>query len=262
MYQLSGARALGHCVAPVVLALSATIGLAAPASADEHIDPAIVDIVIESRYQKPANQATPEERATALDELENIFAVTDLPRAKTLANESRLKAQLDLQRRALIFQAFVADFMEKNPATDEEINEVYQEQVVQAPQTEYKARHILVETQSDALEVIEELQGGAEFEELAKTKSTGPSGPSGGDLGWFSAQSMVKPFSDAVAAMENGTFTSEPVQTQFGWHVIFREDSRDSSPPPLDSVRDVIKQRVEQEKFQDYMNSLNPTGDS
>jgi peptidyl-prolyl cis-trans isomerase C len=87
-------------------------------------------------------------------------------------------------------------------------------------------------------------------------KSTGPSGPGGGDLGWFPPEQMVKPFSDAVAGLENGAFTKEPVETQFGFHVILREDSRTSEPPTLESVREVVKQRVEQLKFQNYLESL------
>ena len=112
---------------------------------------------------------------------------------------------------------------------------------------QYKARHILVETQASALDLIAQLQDGANFEELAKANSTGPSGPSGGDLGWFSPEQMVK---------QDGEFTTQPVQTQFGWHVILREDSRENQPPPLDSVRDSIKQSVEQLKFQNYLEGL------
>jgi peptidyl-prolyl cis-trans isomerase C len=104
------------------------------------------------------------------------------------------------------------------------------------------------------------LQGGADFTELAKNNSTGPSAPSGGDLGWFTAQAMVKPFSDAVGVLEDGAFTTTPVQTQFGWHVILREDSRDSAPPPLDSVRDAIVQRINQQKFQDFVTDLRSKG--
>ena len=103
------------------------------------------------------------------------------------------------------------------------------------------------------------MKGGADFEELAKTHSTGPSGPSGGDLGWFSPDQMVKPFSDAVVELENGAFSTAPVQTNFGWHVILREDSRANEPPTLESVRDTIKQRVEQANFQKYVEELRAT---
>ena len=121
---------------------------------------------------------------------------------------------------------------------------------------QYKARHILVQTQGEADALVNQLNEGADFEALAKEFSTGPSGPNGGDLGWFAPDQMVKPFADAVVALDDGTYTKTPVQTQFGWHVILREESRESEPPTLESVRDAIKQRVEQQKFQDYMQGL------
>jgi len=121
---------------------------------------------------------------------------------------------------------------------------------------QFKARHILVASQGEAVDLIKELDDGADFEELAKGKSTGPSGPTGGDLGWFSPDQMVAPFSSAVAALDDGGYTSEPVQTQFGWHVILREESRDSEPPTLESVREVITQQVQQKKLQTYIASL------
>ena len=216
----------------------------------------VLNLLLESRIQKPASQATAQERATAIDELTNIYLISSLPRAVELGKSAQIKAQLDLQKRATLFNAFANDFLTGNQATDQEIFNAYQEQVALAPPREFKARHILVDTQGEALALIEKLQGGGDFVELAIAHSTGPSAPSGGDLGWFSAQAMVKPFSDAVGTMEDGAFTSSPVQTQFGWHVILRENSRESAPPPLDSVRDVIKQRVEQVKFQTFMNSL------
>jgi peptidyl-prolyl cis-trans isomerase C len=217
--------------------------------------PAVLDLLLESRIQKPASQASSEERAAAVDELTNIYVISSLPRAVELGEDPRIKAQLELQGRAILFNALANDFLANNQATDQEIFNAYEEQVALVPPKEFKARHILVDTQAAAVGLIGELHGGADFVELAKEHSTGPSGPSGGDLGWFTVQAMVKPFSDAVSAMEDGEFTSEPVQTQFGWHVILREESRESAPPPLDSVRDVIKQRVEQEKFQKFMNN-------
>lgn len=216
----------------------------------------VFDLLLESRLQKPPSQATAAEIESITDELLNIYAISSLPRAVELGNNARIKAQLELQERAILFNAFAVDFLEKNAATDQEIFDVYEEQVALAPPKEFKARHILVESQSEALALIAQLQGGADFTALAKEKSTGPSGPSGGDLGWFTASAMVKPFSDAVAALDDGAFTAAPVQTQFGWHVILREASRESAPPPLESVRDVIKQRIEQQKFQDFMSEV------
>ncbi len=220
------------------------------------VDPDVFNLFLESSIKKPVAQATQQERTAAMNQLTDIILVTDLPRAMELGDEPQLKAQLELQRRILVYKAFASDFVANNQATDQEIFNLYAEQVALAPPKEFKARHILVESQSVALGLVQELQDGADFIELAKSKSTGPSGPNGGDLGWFQSQQMVKPFSDAVAALEDGAFTTVPVQTQYGWHVILREASRDSTPPTLESVRDVIKQRVEQEKLQKYISSL------
>ena len=243
----------------LALLLSASIATAQEPNPGAVFDNAVLELLLESRIQKPAAQASSAERASAIEELTNIYLISNLPRAVELGQSAAIKAQLDLQERAILFNAFANDFLTKNQPTEQEIFNVYEEQVALSPPREFKARHILVDTQSEALSLVEELQGGADFVTLAKEKSTGPSGPSGGDLGWFTAQSMVKPFSDAVAAMEDGAFTAAPVQTQFGWHVILREDSRDSTPPPLDSVREGLVQRLTQQKFQDFMISLRPS---
>ena len=219
----------------------------------------VFNMYLESRLQKPVSEATPQERTQLLDELKDIYLLTTQPKAEALAKNPRNKAMIELQTRGILAQAVAADFLESNSASDADIMKAYEEQVALAPTIEFKASHILVETQGEAVSVIAELEGGADFAELAKEKSTGPSGPSGGDLGWFSPNQMVAPFSQAVAALEDGAFTKTPVQTQFGWHVISRVDSREATPPTLESVRDAIKQRVEQEKLQTYLEDLRAT---
>ena len=227
------------------------------------IDPAVVNFYLESRTQRPAEQATAEQREAILREITDIYLLTTQPVAEELlATSDKLKAQLELQKRATIAQAVAEDFLEKNQATDEEILEQYESQIQLAPPLQFKARHILVETQEAATGLITQLDEGAEFAAAAQTHSTGPSGPSGGDLGWFSPEQMVKPFSDAVAALEDGAYTTEPVQTQFGWHVILREESRANEPPTLESVRPVIKQNIEQTKLQEYIEGLRSTEDT
>lgn len=240
------------------LLLSISIVTAQESNPDTIFDNAVLELLLESRLQKPAAQASSAERASAIEELTNIYLISSLPRALELGESSAIKVQLDFQERAILFNAFANDFLIKNQPTEQEIFNIYEEQIALKPTKEFHAHHILVDTQSEALSLVEQLQSGADFIELAKERSTGPSAPSGGDLGWFTAQAMVKPFSDAVAAMEDGTFTPNPVQTQFGWHVILREDSRDSAPPPLDSVRDVLAQRLAQQKFYDFMIGLRP----
>ena len=219
------------------------------------IDAAVLNAYMETRLGKPSTEATPSELADMRDQLLDIYALTDTARAKELGQTDEVKGQMELQRRGLLAQAVATDFLEQNPATEEEMRALYDEQTGLAPQ-EFKARHILVETEEEATALIAELDGGADFVELAKEKSTGPSGPSGGDLGWFTPERMVPEFSNAVAALEDGAYSASPVQSQFGWHVILREDSRQSSPPPFESVGDVLKQQVEQRKLQDYISEL------
>jgi len=254
-FRLTGARIVTAACAATLL-LSTAIVSAQQADSTALFGDEVLELMLESRLQKPASDATAQERAAAIDELTNIYTVTNLPRAVEMAKSPEVKAQIDLQGRAILFNAFANEYLANNQATEQEVFNMYEEQIALSPANEFKARHILVETQGEAMSLIEELQGGADFAKLAEERSTGPSASTGGDLGWFTAQAMVKPFSDAVSTMEDGEFTSSPVQTQFGWHVILREDSRDGSPPPLDSVRDVIQQRVAQQKFQEYMKSL------
>lgn len=238
------------------IALSASGALWAQADTGVSIDPNIFNMYLESRIQKPAAQATAEEAATVREELTDIYLLSSEPRAEELRQSPRLQAQLEFQSRAILAQAVASDFLERNTATDEEMQALYAEQIKLAPSQEYKARHILVETQGEAIALITELEGGADFVELATAKSTGPSSTSGGDLGWFPPDRMVPEFSNAVQGLGNGEFTKEPVQTQFGWHVILREDSRESPPPPFESVTDTLKQQVEQKKLRDYMTGL------
>lgn len=253
----SSARRVATVAGAIAIAVSSQTW--AQAGGGVSIDPNVFNMYLESRIQKPADQATPQEVGAVRTELTDIYLLSEQPRAEELKEGPRLQAQLELQSRALLAQAVATDFMERNPATEEEMQALYDEEASRAPAQEFKARHILVETQGEAVAVIAELDGGADFEELAREKSTGPSGPSGGDLGWFPPERMVPEFSQAVTVLADGEYTKTPVQTQFGWHVILREESRQAAPPPYDSVRDVLKQQVESQKLQAYLASLRET---
>lgn len=258
--RFSGKRLIASAVGMVMLLISSALWAQSAATVNgKEVSNEVFNLYLESRIQKPASQATPEERTTVLGELKDIYLLTTQPRAKELAKQPRTKAQIELQTRGILAQAVATDFLTTNSASDDEITEAYEEQVASAPTMEYKARHILVETQSEAQDLVTELKDGADFAELAKTKSTGPSGPNGGDLGWFSPNQMVAPFSQAVMALDDGAFSEAPVQTQFGWHVILREESRATNAPTMESMRDVLKQQIEQGKLQKYLEDLRLT---
>jgi len=154
--------------------------------------------------------------------------VTDVPRRVGLAMEN--------QRRSLLAGEILQDIVE-SAVTEEALQEAYNARFADAePELEYNANHILVETEEEALALITELEGGADFETLAKEKSTGPSGPNGGALGWFGKGMMVPEFEGAVVDMSAGEFAG-PVQTQFGFHVILLNETRTKDAPSLEELR-------------------------
>lgn len=140
--------------------------------------------------------------------------------------------------------------------TDEELKAEFDRLMSLSDFNEYKARHILLQTEDEAKAVIEELKGGANFEELAKAKSQGPSAPNGGDLGWFKAETMVPPFAEAVSKMEKGTHSTEAVNTRFGWHVILLEDSRTTDKPEFDAVKQNVQQNLTRQTIEKYVDEL------
>ncbi|MCA1336103.1 peptidylprolyl isomerase [Pseudooceanicola marinus] len=146
--------------------------------------------------------------------------------------------------------------------TDERIQAAYDEAYPDdaSGPVEYHAAHILVETEEEAQAIIEQLDGGAEFAQLARDESTGPSGPNGGDLGWFTPDRMVAEFSQAVEAMEPGE-VSAPVQTQFGWHVIKLEETRQRKPS-LDEVRQELTAELQQSESAAYLDELTANSDA
>ncbi len=174
---------------------------------------------------------------------------------KQLDKSPEYTERLETIKKSLLSQQAIQNYLKSNPVTDAELEAEYNKNLTESG-TEYKARHILVKTEEEAKQLIEELNKGADFVELAKTKSTGPSGPQGGDLGWFTAGQMVVPFSEAAIALEDGKYTVEPVQTQFGWHVILKEGSRTQTPPPFESVKEQIRPALQRQKMQDYLDSL------
>lgn len=173
-----------------------------------------------------------------------------------LQNEASFLRQLNGARENLLLRSALESVGTQPPVAEAELQKAYDAQVMSVSGNEYKARHILLEDEAKALAVIAKLEQGADFAELAKSDSTGPSSSSGGDLGWFSPDQMVPPFSEAVIAMKKGEFTKAPVKTQFGYHVIQLEDSRSLTPPSLEEVKPQLQQQVQQLRVRDYIESL------
>ncbi|MGI9259596.1 MAG: peptidylprolyl isomerase [Gammaproteobacteria bacterium] len=213
------------------------------------------------RLQKEADFLTDDEHDALLEELIEFRLLARAAEQEGLIEEGELAAQLEIQRLQALARAMATNFLDENPATEAELQLAYQQNVDALSGPQYKARHILVDAEEEALAIIGELDQGADFQELAQTRSTGPSGPSGGDLGWFSPDTMVAPFADAVREMELGSYTAEPVATRFGWHVILLEDYAQQEPPGLEAVRDEIQSFVEQRKIAEYLQELREVAD-
>jgi len=187
--------------------------------------------------------------------LDQLVQQTLLMQAHEGAPSLAAQMQLDNERRAIL-AADVADDVLNDALTDAALQEAYESRYADAePETEYKAAHILVETEDEAQKLIEEIEGGANFAALAQEHSIGPSGPSGGDLGWFGDGVMVPEFFDAVAALGD-TGVSAPVQTQFGWHVIQLNETRIKERPDLAEVRDELTGELRQAAFDAYISEL------
>jgi peptidyl-prolyl cis-trans isomerase C len=206
--------------------------------------------------QTPDGEPTAEQQIKLLNELVNTFILSNSAEGQALAQQPDLAAAIDVSRARLITQALIENTLENSPVTDDEINAVYDEQYAGKTKQEFKARHILVKTEDEAKALIKQLDGGADFAQLAKEHSTGPSSSAGGDLGWFEKDMMVKPFADAVASMSNGTHSSSPVKTQFGWHIILREDAKDLGAVEVAQVKDDIISSIRTQKLRALINNL------
>lgn len=206
--------------------------------------------------QRSVDSLTDDQKAQLVQQLIMMRLLADAANQEGLEKDQGVAAQIELQRMQLLARAVTEHFRAENPPTEAELRDAYEKNLPRYLATQYKARHILVPTKEEAEEIIDELDNGADFAELARKKSTGPTGPRGGELDWFTADSMVAPFAEAVKNAEIGVYTPEPVQTQFGWHVILVEDKREQQAPGLEAVRDELISIVEREKLNAYLDSL------
>jgi peptidyl-prolyl cis-trans isomerase C len=205
---------------------------------------------------KNPSDLTPDQRDRALDNLIRAQLVAQQAEADGVVSQTDTQHLLEISR-LNVLQSVMADryFKDREP-TEQELHAEYEAQVAKLPHTEYHARHILVATEDYAKGLIAKLDKGANFAELAKSDSIDPSKDNGGDLGWFTPSGMVKPFADAVVQLKAGEYTHEPVHTQYGWHIIKLEGTRDLSVPSFDSVRQRLVQIVRQNKFKAYEDTL------
>ncbi len=203
--------------------------------------------------QQENNQAFQQQ---AFNEFMTLIVASQEAEKRKLQDNPDVQAAMEVQRLKVMANAGMAAMARDIEVTDEELKAAYEEVKKQAERTEYKARHILVKDEAEAKKLIAELDKKADFAELAKKHSLGPTGKNGGELDWFDASQMVKPFADAVSAMKPGTHSKEPVNTQFGWHVIELQETRVAEPPPFEDAKPQLTALVQREKLAQEMATL------
>lgn len=214
-----------------------------------------VDVMVKQMVSQ-GQQDSPQLRAMIKEELINREILIQEADKLGLGNSAEVKNQLEIARQSIVIRSLVADFLKKNPVKDADVKAEYDKFKAQAGDKEYHARHILVEKEDEAKAIIAKLKAGSKFEDLAKQSKDPGSAARGGDLDWAAPASYVKPFSDAMIALQKGQFTETPVQSQFGFHVIKLEDVRAAKIPTLEEVKPQISESLQQKKLQAFQQEL------
>ena len=245
------------------LLLAIAAALALPAQA-QNIAMVNGKAVPKSRFEALIGQATrqgqprtPELEAQVRDEvvMREMFVQEAMKMGLTASPD--YKAQMELAQQGILIRELFADFQKKNPVTEADVKTEYDKFKTQQSGTEYRAKHILVEKEDDAKALIAQIKGGAKFEDLAKKNSKDPgSGENGGDLDWANPGSYVPEFSQAMVKLKKGEMTDAPVKSQFGFHIIRLEDTREAQFPSLEEVRPQIQQRMTQMKITKFRDEI------
>jgi peptidyl-prolyl cis-trans isomerase C len=216
-----------------------------------------VDSLVQQATRSGQQQRTPELEQRARDMVVMYEIFTQEAESRGLAGTPEFQNQMEFARQQILARELFNDFEKNNPVTEDEAKAEYETHKAKAVGTEYRARHILVEKEADAKSLIAKIKGGAKFEDLAKKNSKDPgSAAKGGDLDWAGASSYVPEFSDAMKKLKKGEMTQTPVKSQFGYHIIKLEDTRDAQFPPFADVRPQIEQMLKQQKAQKFQEEL------
>ncbi|XAH26056.1 peptidylprolyl isomerase [Xylophilus sp. GW821-FHT01B05] len=213
--------------------------------------------VLTQQVEKSGRPITPEIQQQIKDEVIAREVFIQEAQKTGLESSDDFKNQLELARQTILIRALFDDYIKKNPVTDAEAKAEYDKVVAANGGKEYKAHHILVEKESDAKDIIARLKKGAKFDDIAKkqSKDTG-SGANGGALDWASPSSYVPEFTAALIKLKKGETTTDPVKSQFGWHVIRLDDVRDAKLPSFEEVKPQLQQQLQQQKLAKYQEDL------
>ena len=219
----------------------------------------IYDFYTKSLAGKAAAELTAEQKTQVLDELINTQLIANQAIKDGVDKDGDTASQLAIARLRLLADGEARKYLKGKEPTDAELKTEYTTAIASMDKTEYHARHILVATKELADQLTHQIKAGAKFDAVAKAQSMDGSKDRGGDLGWFSLSKMTKPFADAVKGLKKGEMTAAPVQTQFGWHIIKMDDTREVTPPPFEQVKEQLTNHVMQKKLQAYVEELKKT---
>ena len=215
-----------------------------------------VDAALKSRMTQ-GQPDSPELRKAVRDMLINQEVVSQEAVKKGLDKQPVVAGRLELDRAAVLANAYFEDYFRKNPITDDMLRKEYERIKPELPAREYRVRHILVEKEEDAKNLIAQIRKGGNFEKLAAEHSRDPgSSKRGGDLDWAPAENYVKPFQDAVVKAKKGALIETPVKTDFGFHIIRVEDERATKVPPFEEVKPQLTQVVQNQIVQKAISDL------
>ena len=241
--------------ATLALAVSAAMAQNAAVVNNKPISKAKVDEFV-AALTAQGRPDSPELRAAVRDELIARELFVQEAEKKGLARNAEVQRQLDNARQEILIRAVIREHLKANPIKEDDLKAEYAKVSKAQTEKEYRAHHILVEKEETAKQIIADLKKGAKFEELAKQSKDTGSAANGGDLDWNVPGTFVKPFAEAMVKLEKGKFTETPVQSQFGWHVIRLDDTREAKAPPLDQVKPQIQQELERRKIQEMQKDL------
>jgi peptidyl-prolyl cis-trans isomerase C len=216
-----------------------------------------VDLLAKQGASK-GNPDTPESRRAIIDQLALQMVVAEEAIKKGLDKTPEVAEQVAAIKQAVLASVYVQDFVKNNPVTDDRVKAEYERVKATVTGSEYKARHILVEKEDEAKGIIAKLKADpSAFEKLAMEKSLDAgSKAQGGELGWFDLSAIAPEFGAATSKLEKGKFTEAPVQTQFGYHVILLEDSKPIEAPPLEEVKPLLSQQLQQQDWEKQLEAL------
>ncbi|NSL53510.1 peptidylprolyl isomerase [Uliginosibacterium aquaticum] len=255
-----------HTLKAAVLAVAATLTLAAcgdKTPADKVLTKVNGNVISTDtldwliKEQVPAGTPVDDSlRLRARDHLVQRAVLLEAARTAKLDQQADIKMRMEYVRDEQLVNAYIKDWLAKNPVTDEKVKAEFDKRIAEAGDTEFKARHILVEKEEDAKALIEKLKKGGKFADLAKASKDPGSAATGGDLGWARPGTFVPEFAEALKGLEKGKFTETPVKSQFGYHVILLEDVRKIAPPPIESIKPQLQQSLQQEALAAYIKDL------